>query len=194
MTSSASSAPFSQILIVAGVVLLPLCLLRELNSLSWVSLASVATICLIVVMVSVEGMRGQRNPTDPKPVREVVWFGSSVFTAFGTMSFAYVCHDLSFQVFQSLRVPSKRNWALVARGTVSIAFLASITLSLFGYFSFWDTVKSNILNNFADDNHVINTVRLMLAAAIVMTFPLNLFMARHVIGGLIERISFFVHL
>lgn len=171
-----------QTLLVTGVFMLPLSLFRSLRELSFVSIVSVCSVLLVIGVVAVEGLRGNFVPKEQQTLSLI---DTEVFTAFGTMSFAYVCHDVSFQVFQSLEDRSREGWAKVSHGSIAIALCFSLAMCLTGYFSFFETLDSNILDNFADDNHVANAARLVLAMTIVMTYPLNLFMSRHVIARIV---------
>lgn len=164
--------------------MLPLSLFRNLRELSFVSILSVCSVMLIIFVVGIEGVKAEPEPGETP---EFKFIEGEAFTAFGTMVFAYVCHDVAFQVHQSLSRPTQRRWATVSHGAIAIAMVFSITMCLLGYLSFFDTVKSNVLNNFSEDNSAANVARFVLAATIVMTYPLNLFMSRHVVARIMGK-------
>lgn len=158
------------------LVLLPLSLFRSLRELSVVSILSVAVISLVVLVVGKEGLAVQDRTADAEMV------GSKIFVAFGSIVFAYVCHDVSFQVFQTLSTPTVHRWSLVVHLSLAIALTISIFMALLGYFSFFDLTKANILDNFDPKNAWANVARLCLCLTLLLTYPLYLFMCRHVLS------------
>jgi sodium-coupled neutral amino acid transporter 11 len=93
------------------LVILPLCLLRDISALSWTSLLSIiADIALILIVVACapavaksEGIR----------TGQVTVYSPSVFAGVGAMSFAFVCQHNSFIVFRSLKESTIDNWKKV---------------------------------------------------------------------------------
>lgn len=164
------------VVLVSAVLLLPLSLLRSLKDLTWVSMTSVGVIVVVIGIVGVEGLKTRISTSS------VVLWGDQVFSSFGTIVFAYVCHDVSFQVFQSLNVPTQDRWTIVCHCAIMIALMFSILMALLGYFSFGEDTQENILDSFPPDNSVANVARLLLGVTLVFTYPLNLFMARHVVA------------
>lgn len=166
------------LLIVTGLVfMLPLCLLRSLKELSYVSVVSVLVMLVVIVIVGVEGL-GEGNQAEGT----VEMVGTQIFSSFGTIVFAYVCHDVSFQVFQTLSIPTEDRWSLVVHCAIFIALVASVLMGLLGYFSFGHLTEPNILDSFLPTNKGANVGRLALAVTLFFTYPVNLFMCRHILA------------
>lgn len=59
--------------------------------------------------------------------------------------------------------------------------LACLTMALAGFIGFGEKTQGNILNNFPDDNLIVNIARFLLGANMVTTLPLECFVCREVI-------------
>lgn len=116
------------IALMSTCIVLPLCLLRDLSSLSWTSMLSIAADIALVLIVLIaapsasvaEGIRHN----------EVTFLSSSIFVGIGTMSFAFVCQHNSFIVFRTLKEKTSKNWEKVARGSIFFSFLMCATLGI----------------------------------------------------------------
>ena len=165
--------------IVACVAILPLCLFRDLSALSH---ASAVSVCAVVVIIGIVLARGPAAAASwpGEPIHQD--FGvakSSLFAGLGIVSFAFVCQHSSFIVFNTLKEPSVGRWRVVNAASVFTAFLLSASFALGGYLHFFDRTMPNLLNNFACDDQVVNVARVLLAATMVLSFPMELFVARH---------------
>jgi len=185
-------------LVCSIVVVLPLCLLKSMASLAKTSLISITADALITLLVL-----WSAGPTaDTQGIPDLVQVASSTglegggtydfahggaFRAFGAMCFAYVCHHSSFIVRNSMiesGVEAKQ-WDLVTHISIGVATILSITLSLSGYLGFQACTRSNILNNLLITEFSANTGRALLACTMFFTFPMENFVARHALRGLI---------
>lgn len=94
---------------------------------------------------------------------------------------AFVCHHNTFVIRESLESKSSRLFSVVTSLSVGFSLLVSLTFSIPAYLHFGSSTDANILNNFADSNGIINFCRLILAASLYVSFPLDCFVARDVI-------------
>eukprot|EP00127_Corallochytrium_limacisporum_P007179 Clim_evm52s243 gene=Clim_evmTU52s243 len=169
--------------LMATLIMLPPSLLRHLHELSVVSFMSVGSVMFIIVVIGLEGiaMRSAWDHHPPTVDKHMELVGRHIFSAVGIMAFGFVCHDVAFLVFRSLKEPTMRKWRKTTKGTVGLAFLASLAMGLFGYFSFFSHAKGNILNNFPHHLVLVNVTRVLLGLTMIMVFPMNLFVTRHVL-------------
>jgi solute carrier family 38 (sodium-coupled neutral amino acid transporter), member 11 len=63
----------------------------------------------------------------------------------------------------------------------SVSFLLCLALALGGFLAFTDLTHANILNNFSENDTVINICRLLFGMNMFLTFPLECFVCREVI-------------
>eukprot|EP00808_Paulinella_micropora_P021128 g72512.t1 len=168
------------IFLVAVCGILPLCLLRSMASLGWSSGVSILAVFVMVIIVSIHAPQVvEEAPIDRTD--EYDWLNRTFFTGVGGMFFAFVCHHSSFQVFGSLRDASRSNWDFVTHISIALAFAVSLAFSLAGYLSFVHTTAADLLNNFPDTDKAIMVVRVLLAATMVFTYPMENFVARRVL-------------
>jgi len=210
-TLAAQSIFMNRTFVLCGIgclVVLPLSALRSLRALSFASTGSVFSVLFIVFLVCSKVLASALGiSVDDAPVlaaaaaaagaaaapaaatvapavvsAPLTFFGPQFLSAFGSMAFIFVCHDLSFQVYQSIPGGNASKWGRVVRTAVWLSLVPSVLLGLGGYFHFGEGVSSNILNNYPLSSHAVNAARLALGSSLVLTYPLNLFMCRHVLA------------
>lgn len=169
------------ILLFSSICILPLCLLKDMSSLSKTSVLSILSVIVIVLTVAIRGPtvakeEGIRASDESHPY---AFARSELFAGLGAMSFAFVCHHNSFLVYNSLKKRTPENWRLVTRISIWTSFALSVLMALMGYLSFFSLTKGDILNNFAPDDSAINFSRILLSFTMVFTYPMEQFVARH---------------
>ncbi|CAB9529454.1 Putative sodium-coupled neutral amino acid transporter 11 [Seminavis robusta] len=169
-------------------VMLPLSLMRDMASLACTSLLSVAADVLLIVFMIVYS-----------PVAETVdanggfgqvlkdnAFNSHVFIGLGIISQAMTCHPQALMIHGSLDDPTSRNWATVTQQSLGIAWLLCTIMGIVGFLGFLDQTQGDILNNFASAGSVAaNGSRGLVAITMIFTYPMQAFVARHVVAKLL---------
>eukprot|EP00602_Paraphysomonas_sp_CaronLab_P000044 CAMPEP_0185027530 /NCGR_PEP_ID=MMETSP1103-20130426/12686_1 /TAXON_ID=36769 /ORGANISM="Paraphysomonas bandaiensis, Strain Caron Lab Isolate" /LENGTH=493 /DNA_ID=CAMNT_0027561579 /DNA_START=35 /DNA_END=1513 /DNA_ORIENTATION=- len=173
---------------IAGVVIiLPLCLLRNISSLSSASFVSLSAVLLLVIIVAVAGpseAADQGLEFDPS---DVTFMSPSIFGRIGTISFHYVCQHSTFLVFRSLKSPTLTCWTAVSHLSIAFTLVMSLLIAIAGYVCFVDTTMGNVLNNFSETSTVITVARLFMALNMIFTVPMECFVVRHAIFSLLNR-------
>ena len=138
------------IISVATLIILPLCLLKDISSLSYASCISIVSDIILVTIVCIRGP--ERSEAEGINMRngDFELTNIALFAGIGAMSFTFVCQHNSFMIYRSLQFPSKENWHKVASYSLIIAVLVCLAMGIAGYLSFFDTVHGDILNNFSD--------------------------------------------
>eukprot|EP01042_Synura_sphagnicola_P006196 gene6196-7916_t len=169
-------------------IILPLCLSRELGHLAFTSLLSiileVVLLCVIAFAPFQERAEHSHSGFQPNDVRDI---NTSLFAGIGTMSFALVCQHNSFLLFQSLETPTMTNWRKVAAQSITFGFLISLAFGLVGFLAFYPEVEGDILNNFPVNSHSVSIARGVLAATMLFTYPVELYVSRHCLTTLLLR-------
>ncbi|KAJ2539949.1 hypothetical protein EV175_006287 [Coemansia sp. RSA 1933] len=164
----------------------PLSLYRDVGALGKTSAFAVVAMCTIIVSVIVEAPRiAPELRADPGT--PVALASTGVFQAMGVITFAFVCHHNSFMIYGSLRKPTLNRYFEVVHLATGIATVASLVMATFGYLSFRDKAQGNVLNNFAQDNFLINIARFLFALNMITTFPMETLVAREVVDLLMFR-------
>jgi sodium-coupled neutral amino acid transporter 11 len=107
---------------------------------------------------------------------------SGIFEAIGVISFAFVCHHNSLLIYGSLRKPTIDRFSRVTHYSTSISLVACLVMALSGYLTFGDKTLGNVLNNFPNDNLMVNIARLFFGLNMLTTLPLEAFVCREVMN------------
>lgn len=176
------------LLFLSTFIILPLCLSRELGHLAFTSLLSiileVVLLCVIAFASFQERAEHSHSGFQPKDIRDI---NTSLFAGIGTMSFALVCQHNSFLLFQSLESPTMVKWRKVAAQSITFGFLICLAFGLVGFLAFYPEVEGDILNNFPVDSHSVSIARGVLAATMLFTYPVELYVSRHCLTTLLLR-------
>ncbi|XXQ39437.1 Amino acid transporter transmembrane domain-containing protein [Plasmodiophora brassicae] len=162
------------IVVVAVAFLLPLVLLRSIEHLSPTSLLSMVAVLGIVGTIAFHRLPFSADDVDAFAVIKP----RSMFGGIGAMSFAFVCQNNTFILYRSLQDPTPARFRIVTHVSLGASALICLAMAVTGFFRFLGQTKSNILNNFDDDDVTIGVARALLAVNMVLTYPLEMYVAR----------------
>jgi len=192
------------IALATGAVL-PLALLKDMSKLSktsFLSLASVIVILLVVFTRFVTGpCPGNAGSCDvPQPgvtsslpgvpaspsSDTILWVvGSKFLPAVGVIAFAFICHHACFIVFNTLRDNTEERWASTVHYTLGTAASVMVLLSIFAFLTFRGVMSGSFLTNYSYVDGLSNFMRCLFALAQTLTYPIELFVARHSIHAIV---------
>eukprot|EP00985_Skeletonema_marinoi_P026312 scaffold20312_cov146-Skeletonema_marinoi.AAC.1 len=180
-------------LVVSSVlVMLPLCLQRDVADLAKTSRVSVLfDVCLVFIIAKFSPISetvetfGGIGPV----ISNSIFRPRTIFIGLGILSFAFSCQHSSLIIAGSLENPTRERWTRVSRAALGFCATLGIIMGTCGYIGFTETTDGNILNNFAipseDDTsntaRAANVARALLCCTMFCVFPLEHFVARHVI-------------
>ncbi|KAI3638946.1 hypothetical protein MIR68_003444 [Amoeboaphelidium protococcarum] len=162
------------------LVCFPLCLFRDISKLANTSAVALIMILIITVCIVISASNMDSSLRDDNPPLDFM-HPSTMIRSIGVMSFAFVCHHNSFIIHQSLATPTLDRWSTVAHFSTLLSLLLSLVFAVIGYSYFGRLTDANILNNFSQDDSVINFARILFALNMFTTFPLECFVCREVI-------------
>lgn len=168
---------------ISGIVILPLCLLRDISKLEKASAISVLTVVLINFIVMYKFF----NLGDKYHDKPIEYVQSDFPSAFGTIAFAFVCQDCAFLMFNTLKNPTTKRWGCVVHLALGGACVICIVFALFGYLTFRGHVTSNLLNDYSETDKVVQAARLIYVLTMALTYPISFYVSRHVIYAVIYR-------
>jgi len=174
------------------IIMLPLCLQRDISALSKTSGMSVAFDCILVLIV------GKYSPV-PQTIREEGGLvnlisnhsnpnGKTFFIGIGVLCFAFVCQHSAFIIAASLDKPTKQRWNKVTGSALTTCAVLAVAMGVAGYLGFLDDTDGDVLVNLgrmaltADDatKRASNIARGLLCTTMFFVYPVELFVARHV--------------
>jgi sodium-coupled neutral amino acid transporter 11 len=95
------------------------------------------------------------------------------------------CQHSAFIVSGSLENKTASRWGIVTSRSISVAAAMCIMMGVTGYLGFLDETEGNVLNNFPSNSIEANAGRALLAVTMFFTYPMEAFVARHVLVKLI---------
>jgi solute carrier family 38 (sodium-coupled neutral amino acid transporter), member 11 len=183
------------------LIILPLAWMRDISALACTSLLSVtadaALVIIIVVFAPVVSTiqeyninnnndNSNHNTTDNafQTILADFWISNKLFIGLGVLSTAMACQHSAFLISGSLYHLTPARWSLVTSRSLVLATIMTLLLGIFGFLGYLDQTQGNVLNNFPERSLAINAGRALLGLTMYLTYPMESFVARHVIGQL----------
>ncbi|CAL3967458.1 hypothetical protein PZA11_003757 [Diplocarpon coronariae] len=157
----------------------PLSLYRDIAKLAKASTLALISMVVILVTVVTQGLMvpEESRGTFSTPLLTI---NSGVFQAIGVISFAFVCHHNSLLIYGSLKTPTIDRFARVTHYSTIVSMIACLAMALAGFLTFGSLTQGNVLNNFPNDNIMVNIARLCFGLNMLTTLPLEAFVCREV--------------
>ena len=109
---------------------------------------------------------------------------SGIPKAVGLMVFSYTVHHNSFLLYSSMKEKTEDAWAKVTHFSISVVFISVVFVGVSGYFTFLDNTQGDLLENYCYDDTLINVSRVLFAMTLLLTGPIEIFVAREVLSNL----------
>ena len=169
-------------------IMLPLSMQRDMASLSITSLFSVLADIILVGFITFFSPMGETIADNGGIVNvlEMDGVNPTLFIGLGILSTAMCCQHSAFIVSGSLENRTLKRWAQVTGFSITISAILCMILGVTGYLGFLDETQGDVLNNFDKDSSIANVARFLLAVTMFFTFPMESFVARHVLVQLIH--------
>eukprot|EP00038_Savillea_parva_P001843 m.107828 g.107828 ORF g.107828 m.107828 type:complete len:482 (-) comp10635_c0_seq4:78-1523(-) len=171
-------------------ILIPLCMLRNIDSLRYtsaVAVFSVLYLVLIVVYKSGESIAANAEESKMQP-HDFFNFSAMIFRAIPIITLAFTCHMNVLPVVTGLKHPTKRRVRQVTIGSITICVILYALIGLFGFLTFYtrDAVEGNVLLNYDVDEPEIIVGRVAVTLVVVFSFPI----LAHPCIGAVEALFF----
>jgi len=172
--------------LVSLVVILPLCLLRDMTPLASFSAVGILSIMAIVSIVIYlfwtnphNEIRGHGGTTYENWF-EIRWLG--YLQNLGTFTFTFVSQHTVHLAFGSLRpdIRTVDNWKKISTASIAISGSLSLLIGVFVYMTFWEATRSDIFELYPPIP-VVDFAKLLLCVAMLLTFPLPFFTCRELL-------------
>jgi solute carrier family 38 (sodium-coupled neutral amino acid transporter), member 11 len=170
------------------LIVVPLSMMRDMATLAFTSLFSVLADIILVLFILVYSPISETIANNGGFVQAVLqdnWINGKIFIGLGVLSTAMACQHSAFIVFGSLENSTSARWAMATFRSVSTATILCLVLGVSGYLGFLQDTKGDILNNFETDSIVANAGRALLAITMFLTYPMESFVARHVLANIL---------
>ena len=164
-------------------IMVPLSMMRDISQLAATSALSVAADVVLVIIVIIYAPV-KSSVEDHGGFGEVLkdfWINSRVFIGLGVLSTAMACQHSAFLISGTLENKTVSRWAAVTGRSLLVATILSLLLGVFGYLGYLEDTMGDILNNFEAQSRAVNAARALLAITMFFTYPMESFVARHVL-------------
>eukprot|EP01062_Namystynia_karyoxenos_P062202 TRINITY_DN55125_c0_g1_i1.p1 TRINITY_DN55125_c0_g1~~TRINITY_DN55125_c0_g1_i1.p1 ORF type:complete len:598 (+),score=169.36 TRINITY_DN55125_c0_g1_i1:84-1796(+) len=184
------------------VLLLPICLLRSVASLSNLSLVSFVAVIVIVVLVveqlatNRDNLCAQPPPAPPAAVSPADLAAAPVtcdvdYSTFGRVGaldvlgvfvFAYMAHHNQFPIYRSLGdTADPKRFASVTRLSILLASMLTGTSSAVIYATYGQSLDSDFFKSYPGSSDLMNAGRFIFALTMVLSFPMQFVVGREVV-------------
>ncbi|CAG9769376.1 unnamed protein product [Ceutorhynchus assimilis] len=188
---TSSTMRSSILLAVALFCVLPLGLLKNVDSLSGVSKATIGFYICLVVKIVIDAM--PRIFQGDWITEVVFWKPEGVIQCLPIFSMALSCQTQLFEIYQVINNPSLEKMNHVIKNAVNICTIVYFFVGFFGYVAFANTnFTGNILLSF-DASLLTNVIKLGFILSIAFSFPLVIFPCRASAHSLIYRQGITLH-
>ncbi|KAL7486898.1 hypothetical protein ACHAW6_012498 [Cyclotella cf. meneghiniana] len=177
------------VIVTSFAVMVPLSMQRDMASLSCTSALSVlADIVLVVFIASFAPVK--ESVAEQGGFLQVLrkdGIQSTLFIGLGILSTAMACQHSAFIVANSLENKTRRRWRIVTNQSIGISAMLCAVLGISGYLGFLENTQGDVLNNFPLDSMQADAARILLAFTMYVTYPMESFVARHVLIMLVHN-------
>ena len=156
--------------LLSGVIIVPLTLLRHLDSLRYTSILGLAALGYITLLIVATYFWG-RYPS-PKVHWVSVYDSTGVLTTFSIIIFAFTGSMNLFSIINELKENSMTNIKSIINRSIVISGFFFVVVGLFGYLTFGETTLGNVLLNYNSDKFAVKFARFNLGLMVVLSFPL----------------------
>jgi amino acid permease len=194
VTSSFFSAAWFQVFLakdvwvtwaVSTVVILPLCLLRDMTplaSLSFVSVVSMIVIVTIIIYLYVSNPHDEIQQPGGSFYENWLQVRWGFLECLGTFVFTFVSQHTVHLVYHSLKpqFQTVEKWQIISLASIGLSSAISLSVGVFVYMSFWQQTKSDIFEIYPAIQ-IISLAKLLLCVTMLLTFPLPFFACRELL-------------
>jgi amino acid permease len=172
--------------VLSAAVILPLCLNRDMTTLSNFSIVSVfAMVAIVGIVILLWAINPNGEVRHQGGSTYENWFEirPGLLESLGTFVFTFVSQHTVHLAYESLdrSVRTVSNWKKVSLFSILISTTVSLSVGVFVYMSFWQTTESDIFQMYPPDLVSIDIARLLLCVTMLLTFPLPFFTTREMI-------------
>lgn len=160
----------------SSMVIVPLCLLRKLDSLKYSSIIGLFALAYLSLLL-ISTFAYEYSTGHYREIRgDVSWLKvydtRGLISTFSIIIFAYTGSMNLFSIANELKDNSMRNLTAVVNRSVAIATFLFLSVALSGYLTFGSKTVGNIMLNYDPDSVWVHIGKFCLGSMVVLTFPL----------------------
>ncbi|CAL1595302.1 unnamed protein product [Knipowitschia caucasica] len=106
---------------------------------------------------------------------------ASMFGAVPTICFGFQCHEASIAIYSSMENQKLSHWVLISVLSMVICLVIYSLTGVYGYLTFGEEVKADILMSYAGHDVLMVVARLLFGVSIITVYPIIVLLSRSVI-------------
>jgi amino acid permease len=173
--SWATSRPFC--VIIAALVIAPVCLMRKMDSLKYTSFAGMAAV-FYLVLLTVWNYTQEPDASFADNISLVTKPSVHMLKAYGIFVFAFTCHQNILPIQNEARNNSPSAMMRIISFSVSLSTILYMLVSVFGYATYGTDLESSILKNFPKNMVPFIAARIFYVFLLLFSYPLQVFPCR----------------
>ncbi|KAL4144474.1 hypothetical protein PRNP1_013605 [Phytophthora ramorum] len=178
-----SEAEQNVLTVICVLLVSPALLARSMDALRFTSIFSLVSVLVLAIAITVRAagtVFGRREnlevEAEPQiPIKMVPDSWADAAYAFPIISVSFLCHFNVMPVYRELHKPTRHRLKKIVASTMFSTWIFYILVGIMGYlFAFQQQggVQGDILNNFSDNDPLVNLGRLGLLITIQLSLPL----------------------
>uniref|UniRef100_H3HAN2 SAP domain-containing protein n=1 Tax=Phytophthora ramorum TaxID=164328 RepID=H3HAN2_PHYRM len=178
-----SEAEQNVLTVICVLLVSPALLARSMDALRFTSIFSLVSVLVLAIAITVRAagtVFGRRDnlevEAEPQiPIKMVPDSWADAAYAFPIISVSFLCHFNVMPVYRELHKPTRHRLKKIVASTMFSTWIFYILVGIMGYlFAFQQQggVQGDILNNFSDNDPLVNLGRLGLLITIQLSLPL----------------------
>jgi len=159
------------IMFFAGLAILFPCLQKKTAHVGWISGLGLAPIVLLLFVVWVRSFESIVDGSTAV-ISQANW-EISYMGAFPLFAFAFQCHATIPPIYAELQQKTVKQMTHIVTASLAIESFVYMSIGVLGYLSFGEDIKSNIIDNYSDDDIPVIVVRCTMVAHFLFAIPIN---------------------
>jgi len=168
-------------------MILPFCLGKNFEFIEKVSALAIFVVVLMIAVVMSEYYGTYRHEPDVQITRWITNDYIDILAALGTISFAFIQHDLAFLVYKTLKNNTLKRYTILAFLGMAIQCVLCVIMAVYGYLSFGADTNDDILTNYDIKNKFVLVIRILYTFRMAFVFPTAFYVVRHICYAIIFR-------
>ena len=183
------SGPHGRQVVIAAIytcMILPFCLGKNFEFIEKVSALAIFVVVMMIAVVMSE-YYGYYRYKGAEITRWITDDYIGILSALGTISFAFIQHDLAFLVYKTLKNNTLKRYTILAFLGMAIQCVLCVIMAVYGYLSFGENTNDDILTNYKIGNKFVLVVRIFYTFRMAFVFPTAFYVVRHICYAIVFR-------
>ena len=173
--------------IVLSLILIPLCLLKDISYLGFTSSFSIFSILFVDFVIIIKFI--EKISTTGINTKNIIFFNVNsfenvtlIFSVIGSFFFSFISQYNVIPIYKELKNRSQLKMTGIITSSMATSTVIYLIAAVLGYFLFLDTdlnlLKGNVLDNFSQTDILASISKFLVIIVIVLSYPVIHYTAR----------------